>query len=436
MFCPKCGNKVEQNTKFCPKCGNLLNNEEKTIFTPNIANSNKENINTNNENFSEQNININNRQNQVTNSNNNYGYQNRLINNNYPQNNAYYMPKKNKSGGVAIIIGVLLIIAIIVLIFVLSSGGSDDYYFPTNNNNPVDPVSNPTSNTTGKYKTIIITDNYYYGVSIKSPSAAKELIVKDSTSQKSKCPADIKKIEDEIIMNYGITAVNLCEMDLGFAKELFNVIKKVYNDFPNIRGHLTNLTLNNVPMSQGYIAAFQPLFKFAMGELDTDPLVMKTQIFLNTTYYLNKERFKVSVDASTKAGYFPKNANIYSPVAHELGHYISFLALMKHYHVDSVLLIDDNNIDIVEAAYNDFGTGDFSLSMIKEAYNNYVRDTGKDIGFDAWRGTISQYALAKNNNGEYIYDETIAESFHDVYLNGDNAVDASKYVYAVLKSKL
>ena len=55
---------------------------------------------------------------------------------------------------------------------------------------------------------------------------------------------------------------------------------------------------------------------------------------------------------------------------------------------------------------------------------------------DEWRGTISKYALAKNNRGEYIYDETIAESFHDVYLNKNNASDASKYVVEVLKKKL
>ena len=58
------------------------------------------------------------------------------------------------------------------------------------------------------------------------------------------------------------------------------------------------------------------------------------------------------------------------------------------------------------------------------------------VTLDEWRGTISQYALAKDNSGAYIYDETIAESFHDVYLNGDNAKDASKYIYTVLKSEL
>ena len=35
-----------------------------------------------------------------------------------------------------------------------------------------------------------------------------------------------------------------------------------------------------------------------------------------------------------------------------------------------------------------------------------------------------------------IYDETIAEAFHDVYLNKDNAKDASKYIVSILKKKL
>ena len=74
--------------------------------------------------------------------------------------------------------------------------------------------------------------------------------------------------------------------------------------------------------------------------------------------------------------------------------------------------------------------------MIQEAYNNYKKDTNTSLTLDEWRATISSYAVAKDNSGDYIYDETIAEGFHDVYLNGDNAKDASKYVVDVLKKKL
>jgi len=74
--------------------------------------------------------------------------------------------------------------------------------------------------------------------------------------------------------------------------------------------------------------------------------------------------------------------------------------------------------------------------VAREAYINYINDTNSNIEFDEWRNTISDYAVAKDNSGNYIYDETIAEGFHDYYLNGDNAKEASKYIIKVLKKHL
>ena len=247
----------------------------------------------------------------------------------------------------------------------------------------------------------------------------------------------LEKIENEIIKNYGITAVNLCEMDPKFAKEVGNVFKKIYEEYPGTEEVLTNLTLVNAPMSSGYIAAFQPIFTFATNATEsTYPWVLKTQIYLNTTYFLNTERLKLSVQNGSAAGHFPPNATIYSPVAHEMGHYLSFLAMMNNYNVDQILLIDEKNVDVLYDLVDDFGNGTFSLKMIKEAYNNAQKENSTTLAFDAWRATISAYAVAKNNSGEYIYDETIAEAFHDVYLNGERASSASKYVIAVLKKYL
>ncbi len=143
-----------------------------------------------------------------------------------------------------------------------------------------------------------------------------------------------------------------------------------------------------------------------------------------------------AVEQSSQIGHFPKNSTIYSPVAHELGHYLSFLAMMKYYKINSVLLIDDYSVDTFYNLYSDFNKGEYSLSMIKEAYTKYLSDTGSNISLDEWRGTISKYALAKDNSGNYIYDETIAEAFHDVYLNKDKASIASQYIVNKLKEKL
>ena len=384
MYCNKCGDPIEPNERFCNKCGNPLEVE--------------------------------------------------------PPNESYTPPKpidNKKMVLIGVIIGAVGCLLLFIAYALINTKNSYFFQIDKNKNKPEDVQTVDNKPKRGKYETAIITDNTYSGVKIKGSKDAYSLIEKDSTSQKDNCPKEIKKVEDEIISKYGITAVNLCEMDVGFAKELGNVFKVIYEEYPSVRGYITNLTLINGTMSDNYIAAFMPVFNFATSDsTSTYPWVIKTQVLLNTSYFLNPERLDSSVKEGSSSGHFPKNATIYSPVAHELGHYLSFLAMMNNYKLDSILLIDNDNINTFYDLYADFAKGDHSLSMIKEAYDNYKRDNNTTMTLDEWRGTISKYALAKNNRGEYIYDETVAESFHDVYLNKNNASDASKYVVAVLKKRL
>jgi len=384
-FCSKCGAPIENGQQYCSKCGSFINNS-----------------------------------------------------------NLYHDQLKGSRGikqkfifiGVGIGIGFFLLVFLFVFLFQTSR---EKYYFGSDSYEQEEEVPSSSQNASkrGKYSTAIIYDHTYSGVEIEDDTDAIELIVKDSVDQKDQCPAEIKSIEDEIISKYGITAVNLCEMDIEFARELENVFEKIYTDYPQVRGYITNLTLVNASLSDGYIAAFMPVFNFATAKTSsTYPWVIKTQVLLNTSYFLNPERLEASVVDGSNSGHFPPNATIYSPVAHELGHYLSFLAMMKNYQLNSILLVDNNNVNTFYELYSDFGEGNYSLSMIKEAYSKYQKDTNTDLTLDEWRGTISQYALAKDNSGEYIYDETVAEAFHDVYLNGDYAKDASKYIVDVLKEKL
>lgn len=384
-FCSKCGAPIENGQQYCSKCGSFINNS-----------------------------------------------------------NLYHNQLKGSRGikqkfifiGVGIGIGFFLLVFLFVFLFQTSR---EKYYFGSDSYEQEEEVPSSLQNASkrGKYSTAIIYDHTYSGVEIEDDTDAIELIVKDSVDQKDQCPAEIKSIEDEIISKYGITAVNLCEMDIEFARELENVFEKIYTDYPQVRGYITNLTLVNASLSDGYIAAFMPVFNFATAKTSsTYPWVIKTQVLLNTSYFLNPERLEASVVDGANSGHFPPNATIYSPVAHELGHYLSFLAMMKNYQLNSILLVDNNNVNTFYELYSDFGEGNYSLSMIKEAYSKYQKDTNTDLTLDEWRGTISQYALAKDNSGEYIYDETVAEAFHDVYLNGDYAKDASKYIVDVLKEKL
>lgn len=402
MYCSRCGTKLDANAKYCNKCGFNMSGSNVVTPPPYINN-----INSN-------------------------------------------ISKSKESNKKMIFMGIGIgtsIVLLILLFNVIIQNSKSDYYFSDNsytntdvtNSNSTRAKENTTTTKKSKSKTVIISDNFYKGVSVSSIDDAEELISKDSTDQKSKCPSEILEVENDIIKKYGITAVNLCEMDVDFAKELGNVFGVIYDEYPAARGHLTNVTLRNTSMmsESGVIAAFMPIFSFATSNTQTTyPWVIKTQMLLSSPYFLNKNKLEGSVKDGSSSGHFPPNSTIYSPVAHELGHYLSFLAMLNNYDMNSVLLIDANNIDTLYKVYEDFGKGYFSLKMLQEAYNNYKSDTNTTLSFDEWRGTISGYALAKDNDGEYIYDETIAEAFHDTYLNKDNARDASKYIIKVLKKYL
>ena len=74
--------------------------------------------------------------------------------------------------------------------------------------------------------------------------------------------------------------------------------------------------------------------------------------------------------------------------------------------------------------------------LVKSAYKKYTDNYKGTLDYTGFRESISKYAVAKNGNGAYIYDETIAEAFHDCYLNGDNAKLASKLIVEELMSYL
>ncbi len=343
------------------------------------------------------------------------------------------IPNKNKND---IYIGLFFVCVFIAFISIFVYFIHDNYYFSSNYQKQSNIESN--SNGNSKYQTVIVWDNTYNGVKINSVSDAKKLIINDSVSQKSKCPKEIQSIENEIIEKYKITAVNFCEMNPKLAKELSKVIKNIYDNYPSTRGYMSNVSIRNVSIKNDQIiASFMPTFEFATSKTkSTYPWVYKTQILLNAQYFLNSDRLYQSTKSGSTTGHFPNNATMYSPVAHELGHYLSFVALIKKYEANSILLVNKSNQRKLINIITDFNEGDFSKSILVEAYNRYKKDGNTNMSFDTWRGTISRYAVSKDDYGNYIYDETVAEAFHDTYLNGNKAKPASKYIIKVLKEKL
>ncbi len=367
-------------------------------------------------------------------------------------------PKKSKKGSI-FLSGIFVIIAASI-VYTVSNLDVSYYFFDndyrSDNGNTETPTEKPQTppepekpqqqeinfDTTRiiPQTTVITTTNRFEGVVVGSKGDAIKLIEEDSKNQKGSCPKDIVALEEKISKEFNIVGVNLCEMSPSMAQGTYDVIKRIYNEFPQARGVLTNLSVLNLTTPTEYIAAFMGVYPFVNynslnnGASSTYPTVVKTQMLLNTYYFFNTSRLQSAMTNSSNSGHFPPNSTLYSPVAHELGHYLSFIAIMKSYNTDSIVLIDTSNYQSFMRIYNDFRYSTLSKDMLMEAYE---RDATKgSLTFDSWRGTISKYALARAKNGTYIYDETIAEGFHDYFLNGSNAKPASRMIVTVLKERL
>ena len=431
MVCKKCNKQVADNISFCPFCGSYLNAVQNGFSTfENHLTPEQMNI-----------INGGNSNNKFINSGNSIGLENAKKE---EKRLAIKLEKQSKSKGLGIlwVFAILLWIGAIYLIIASTKG---EYIFADDPDSVIEErygnvdysgVSKSGQNnvTSTSETTAIVYDNQYLKQTVfNTIDDVYNLIDYDSDIQKKNCPAYSKINEDKIIANYRIRAVNFCEIDQDFASELVDVARFYYNKYPSARGYMTNLTIANVEQGVTYMAAFMPLF--AVGTSNTTsgyPIAYKTQIILNAKYFVNAAKIENSVANGERTGYFPRGATRSSAVAHEFGHYISYVAMLNYYNTEGFTLTKQSQSERLYKVYNDFNAGDFSYKVIQEAYNNYHGSKT----FDEFRQSISLYAVAKSKSGSYIYDETIAEAFHDYYLNGDNAAEASLLIIKALENYL
>lgn len=347
---------------------------------------------------------------------------------------------------------IILTIWILVIGLIFNISGVDYYFDETGNqlnsgtlNNGVDYSEYQGISKSGQEsvanvdgKTSVVYDHQYFKMfTLYSEQDLNAVIRADSLKQKEGCSAAITNIENQIINNYGVVAVNLCEMDIEFANELKNVVAYVYNNYPTARHYLTNITLANVENTGSFIAAFMPIFTFVTSDTASGyPVGSKSQIILNAKYFLNTAKIENSASYGSQTGYFPPNATRSSTVAHEFGHYLSYVALLNYYNTSKLNYVTTGQAATLYKVYDDFNSGNFSRMLLEEAYDEYIKVYGRNMDFVQFRESISKYAISKDNTGSYIYDETVAEAFHDCYLNGSNAKPASRMIMKVLNTKL
>lgn len=280
----------------------------------------------------------------------------------------------------------------------------------------------------GYNSSLLKSDNIYNNRKITSDYDAVNSIIYDSDSQAWLCSYDkrVIDIEKRLEKEYGILSVSFCDISYEEAQEIGNVISGTLNLFPSCYGYLTNITLSNSKEMGDYVAYFQPLYRFINGNSDSNRYnrVNKTQILLNSYYFLNVDKTRSIIDDKYNSGYYVRGGSMESLVAHEIGHYISFVTLLRSKGIENVRFEEKRGLDEVYGLVN---SGEYSKGIVEEALS------GASMDKECKR--ISQYAC-QSVNGNYIYDEMIAEAVHDFYVNGANATDISKKIVDILRSRL
>ena len=292
----------------------------------------------------------------------------------------------------------------------------------------------------GYNASIIETDRTYSKQTINNIDDAYEMIKKDFDSQTWKCMHDIEtyKLETELEENYQIVNVNFCDISHEEVLKIKEVIDKMYKLFPNVEGALTNITVSNAKEKSEYVAYFQPMFQFINSDEDINLYnkVNKTQILLNSYYFLNEDILNRDANSYVGNDWYVQGATWESAIAHELGHYITFKLFLKSKNIDNIIFIDSSNEAAINEIMKEYDSRIFSTEIVKEALNSYNSKNETDLEIDEFAKHISNYAGVKDENDNLIVDETIAEAIHDYYLHDANCQKESYEIVNIIKGML
>lgn len=211
----------------------------------------------------------------------------------------------------------------------------------------------------------------------------------------------------------------------------------MYNLFPYLKGNLTNITITSTAENTDYIAYFQPIYQFVNIDADINQYnkVNKTQILLNSYYFLNENMTNKDIRTIVGDNWYVEDATWESTIAHELGHFLSFKLLLKENNIENVTFVNQENELAIENILNLVNSGDFSYNLLNESVNNYNQKYEANLNLEEFAKTISEYASTKDENGRIIADETIAEAVHDYYLHGEDMKATSREIVELIKAK-
>lgn len=283
--------------------------------------------------------------------------------------------------------------------------------------------------------TVIAYDKQYKSY-VSSIEEAKAAIREYGVRQREQyANPPVENIELQMEQNFEILAVNLGELEEETAKDILRAFTYMYERYPRLKGTLTDLSLGNFENARaGSIAVTQNTEFIINEEFGVYPFVVKYEIILNAARFMRREKLLSDCAYQVETGYWPKGADISSIVVHELGHHLLNVIAMEAFGLYNACYITEENAE----AYSRFVTDSLSVNqtvakeVLNQAYEIWKEKYHHTGAEEEFRGSISGYARGEQPDGGISYGETFAEAIADVYLNGENAADASRAIVAVV----
>lgn len=298
----------------------------------------------------------------------------------------------------------------------------------SSNNKDIDKENN--------YQTIINHTLKLENQNINNKEDSIDLIKNTAKDQEKKCNNNLDNLENDLAEQTKIYGINFCEIPIEKAKKISNAILEVYKLYPVLKEYLTNITIVNEEKKDEYIAAFKPAYTFATSNTtDKFPFVIKCQIFLNSSYYLNDLYFQNVIENAKQTNYFPNDASEESIIVHELGHALTYVLAIKNNKGINPIILEKEDFKSYANIINTYISSEFSKNIVNEAYYEYIRKYG-NISREEFRKNISLYANSTSSSGIILYNETIAEAFHDYYLHRENAKKESLEIIEIINKYL
>lgn len=273
-----------------------------------------------------------------------------------------------------------------------------------------------------------------YNAHISSKEGARQAIKEYGIRQRGQYSnSAVEEIELQMEQDFGILAVNLGEMDKETAKDVQNAFTYMYQTYPVLQDSLTNISLGNFKSSDaGKIAVTQCREFIINEEYGVCPFVVKHEIILSAAKFIKRENLLKTCEEMEETGHWPPNMNITAIVVHELGHQLLDVYAKEQCGLQDEYYITEEN----QEAYSKYVTDLLSTNqtipqkVLNRAFHNWeAYHPGSD--YQAFCESISLYAVGKQEDGGISYPETFAEAIADVYLNGENAADASKEIQKI-----